>query len=104
MNYGGEITQLQRCDLAMGRSMALEKYPHTRIAAFAMLDIMSNFSPWHRRQEMMTEPYTETIRSNVDSPYDYPVLTADLVLCHFESAVAHEVSLVDESSYTPNGR
>ena len=41
---------------------------------------------------MMTEPYTETIRGNAGSPYDYPVLTADLVLCHFESAVAHEVS------------
>ena len=43
---------------------------------------------------MMTEPYTETIRGNADSPYDYPVLTADLVLCHFESAVAHEAGTV----------
>ena len=43
---------------------------------------------------MMTEPYTETIRGNADSPYDYPVLTAELVLRQFESAAAHETGTV----------
>ena len=43
---------------------------------------------------MMTEPYTETIRGNAGSPYDYPVLTAKLVLSQFESAVAHEAGTV----------
>ena len=42
----------------------------------------------------MTESYAETIRGNEDSPYDYPVLTADLVLSHFESAAAHEEGTV----------
>ena len=43
---------------------------------------------------MMTESYAETIRGNEDSPYDYPVLTADPVLSHFESAAAHEEGTV----------
>ena len=43
---------------------------------------------------MMTESYTETIRGNADSPYDYPVLTAELALSRFESAAAHETGVV----------
>ena len=43
---------------------------------------------------MMTESYAETIRGNEDSPYDYPVLTADPVLSHFESTAAHEEGTV----------
>ena len=38
---------------------------------------------------MMTDTYAETIRGNAGSPYDYPVLTAELVLSRFESAAAH---------------
>ncbi len=43
---------------------------------------------------MMTESYTEIIGGSAGSPYDYPVLTADLVLSHFESAAAHETGTV----------
>lgn len=43
---------------------------------------------------MMTESYAETIRGNADSPYDYPALTAGLVLSRFEPTAAHETGTV----------
>ena len=43
---------------------------------------------------MMTESYAETVRVNTGSPYDYPVLTAELALSHFQSAAAHETGTV----------
>jgi len=43
---------------------------------------------------MMTESYSETIRGSADSPYDYPALTARLVLGHFGSASSHETGTV----------
>ena len=43
---------------------------------------------------MMTESCAETVRANTGSPYDYPVLTARLVLSHFEPAAAHETGAV----------
>ena len=42
----------------------------------------------------MTESYTEIIGGNAGSPYDYPVLTAELVLSRFESAALHGAGTV----------
>ena len=52
---------------------------------------------------MMTESYAETIRGNAKSPYEYPVLTAELVLSHFESSAAHEAGTVI-SNLPSNGK
>ena len=35
---------------------------------------------------MMTESYTETIRGNVESPYDYPLLSAEFAFSSIEGA------------------
>ena len=43
---------------------------------------------------MMTESYTETIRGNVESPYDYPPLTAEFALSSIEGAIALEGAAV----------
>ena len=43
---------------------------------------------------MMTESYTEIIGGSAGSPYDYLVLTAELVLSRFESAAAHGAGTV----------
>ena len=37
----------------------------------------------------MTEPYTETITGNAFTPYDYPLLTAELVLNSIDTAIEH---------------
>ena len=39
---------------------------------------------------MMTESYTETIRGNVESPCDFPLLTAEFALSSIEGPIAHE--------------
>ena len=39
---------------------------------------------------MMTESYTETIRGNVESPCDYPLLSTEFALSSIEGATAHE--------------
>ena len=43
---------------------------------------------------MMTESYTETIRGNVESPYDYPLLSAEFAFSSIEGATTHEGAAV----------
>ena len=43
---------------------------------------------------MMTESFTETIRGNAESPYDYPPATAEYALSRIESATAREGAAV----------
>ena len=39
---------------------------------------------------MMTGSYTETIRGNVESPYDHPLLSAEFAPSRIEGPTAHE--------------
>ena len=43
---------------------------------------------------MMTESYTETIRGNVESPYDYPLLSAEFAFSSIEGATTLEGAAV----------